>query len=316
MIAMFAKQGGFEAGVESFVPLLHLMCQIIIQAHLFFYPLPEDEEGIPPPRELTTRVASRRKCRVCWKMSAILSYLELPLTMWMTVSHLHLFRVDMLWKCAFLYLCKECYCMSVCLHRYFSHKAFRCGRGTQFALSFAGCLASQGSPIWWASKHRRHHKYCDTDRDPHSPQAFSKLYAWIGWIYVEGPMWKGVDSEFVADLQSFPELRVFELAPWLPVSCVHWAWYSAFGMGELVFVSMWSSILCQLLTLYFNVLFHDNEAEGTCKASDLPHDPLSNLFGEAYHRDHHAHPAKCKRPGLDVPYWTCIKPLKQMGVFY
>lgn len=28
----------------------------------------------------------------------------------------------------------------------------------------------QGGPLWWASKHRSHHVYCDTDaRDPHSP---------------------------------------------------------------------------------------------------------------------------------------------------
>ena len=33
--------------------------------------------------------------------------------------------------------------MSVCLHRYFSHKGFKCGRVTQFALYIGGCLASQ-----------------------------------------------------------------------------------------------------------------------------------------------------------------------------
>ena len=35
--------------------------------------------------------------------------------------------------------------MSVCLHRYFSHKGFKCGRVTQFALYIGGCLASQ---VW------------------------------------------------------------------------------------------------------------------------------------------------------------------------
>ena len=33
--------------------------------------------------------------------------------------------------------------MSTCLHRYFSHKGFKCGRVTQFGLYILGCLASQ-----------------------------------------------------------------------------------------------------------------------------------------------------------------------------
>ena len=224
--------------------------------------------------------------------------------------------MHMLWKCVLLYMCKECYSMSVCLHRYFSHKAFRCSRSVQFALSFIGCLASQGSPIWWASKHRRHHKYCDTEKDPHSPQVFSTFYAWLGWIYIEGPLGRSVDSEFVKELEAFPELQLFEIAPCLPVITVHWVWFSAFGAGELVFVSMWSSILCQLLTLYFNVIFHRNNCcDDVCKASDMPHDILSNVFGEAYHKDHHIHPSKCRRPGLDLPYWTCIMPMQRLGIF-
>ena len=61
--------------------------------------------------------------------------------------------------------------MSMCLHRYWSHKGFQCGRAVQFVLYVLGCMASQGPPLWWASKHRRHHAHCDTDEDPHSPVA-------------------------------------------------------------------------------------------------------------------------------------------------
>ena len=40
-------------------------------------------------------------------------------------------------------------CMSVCLHRYASHGAFKCGPVTSFAIEWLGCLANQGGPIWW-----------------------------------------------------------------------------------------------------------------------------------------------------------------------
>jgi hypothetical protein len=38
-------------------------------------------------------------------------------------------------------------CMSVCLHRYASHAAFKCGPATRLFLNIVGCLANQGGPI-------------------------------------------------------------------------------------------------------------------------------------------------------------------------
>merc|ERR1719352_2024244 len=115
--------------------------------------------------------------------------------------------------------------MSACLHRYFSHKGFKCGRVTQFALHVTGCLASQGPPLWWASKHRRHHAHCDTPLDPHSPVVYSDLYAWIGWAYTV-ELVKGTDEEYVQDLMRFPELAMAE----------HWCLALVLGVHALVYV--------------------------------------------------------------------------------
>lgn len=248
---------------------------------------------------------------------ASISYLELPITLCLSVWYYDLFRVHFLKPCVILYLAKECFCMSMCLHRYFAHKAFKCNRLVQFVLALLGCLASQGAPLWWASKHRRHHKYCDTVNDPHSPQAFHKMYAWMGWIYTEGPLGKGIEFEYIKDL-CVPELYALEMIPWAPVYLIHSLVFTRFGLGAMIFVSMWSSILCQLLTLYFNVAFHSEAQDKTqtCQASDIPYDVLSNIFGEAYHKHHHKYPSLRKRPGLDIPYWTCIKPMLLCGVFY
>ena len=49
-------------------------------------------------------------------------------------------------------------CMSVCMHRYASHAAFKCGRFMNIGLCILGCFANQGGPLWWASQHRCHHK--------------------------------------------------------------------------------------------------------------------------------------------------------------
>ena len=44
--------------------------------------------------------------------------------------------------------------MSVALHRYASHAAFKCGEGLSTIVIILGCLANQGGPLWWAANHR------------------------------------------------------------------------------------------------------------------------------------------------------------------
>ena len=54
-------------------------------------------------------------------------------------------------------------------HRYFSHRAFSTGRIFQFVLAFLAQTSAQRGILWWAAKHRRHHRYSDTEDDVHSP---------------------------------------------------------------------------------------------------------------------------------------------------
>jgi stearoyl-CoA desaturase (delta-9 desaturase) len=45
-----------------------------------------------------------------------------------------------------------------------------------------GYLAFEGSPIWWATIHRAHHRYTDQPLDPHSPRD-GWLHAYCGWVF-------------------------------------------------------------------------------------------------------------------------------------
>jgi len=109
-------------------------------------------------------------------------------------------------------------CMSIGLHRYFSHAAFQTSRAGQLALWMVACLAYQNGPLWWASKHRRHHKYCDTPQDPHSWTQTSFLYAWIGWAF--SPAEKEIEYEYIQKLATYPELVLLENWPLPFVPCI------------------------------------------------------------------------------------------------
>jgi fatty-acid desaturase len=67
------------------------------------------------------------------------------------------------------------------LHRFFSHGAFKCSRFTEIILGLLGILSLNGSPIFWKSIHVAHHRYTDTDKDPHSPTK-GGWNSYLGWI--------------------------------------------------------------------------------------------------------------------------------------
>ena len=60
------------------------------------------------------------------------------------------------WTALVLYLIRM-FAITGFYHRYFSHKAFKAGRGWQFVFAVVGNASAQRGPLWWASHHRHHH---------------------------------------------------------------------------------------------------------------------------------------------------------------
>lgn len=214
--------------------------------------------------------------------------------------------------------------MSVCLHRYFAHAAFKTSRGMQFVLGIVACLAYQRGPLWWASKHKRHHKHCDEEKDPHSwTQAALKhgesrgyLYAWIGWTFTAKEA--HTDWQYISKLQSsLPELLMLEWLWLVPPVFLNIMLYNSLGAVWMACMYTAPMLLCNLITLLFNVEYHPmhRPTEENCKAADNARF-LSELVGESYHSDHHVFPRKAHRPGLDLPFWLIIRPLEATGLVW
>lgn len=55
------------------------------------------------------------------------------------------------------------------LHRFFSHGHFTVARPIEYLLLWIGCMIGVGGPISYAMTHIVHHKYPDTELDPHGP---------------------------------------------------------------------------------------------------------------------------------------------------
>jgi stearoyl-CoA desaturase (delta-9 desaturase) len=139
-------------------------------------------------------------------------------------------------------------------HRYFAHRAFSTSRICQFALAFLAQTSAQRGILWWASKHRRHHRYSDTSDDVHSPVERGFLYAHVGWIFV--PRFNATDYAAVSDLTRYKELMWLDRHPYLPAALLAGlAWLIA-GWPGLAMGFFWSTVAVWHATFCVNSLAH------------------------------------------------------------
>lgn len=225
--------------------------------------------------------------------------------------------------------------MSMCLHRYFAHGAFQTSRFVQFLLAIVGALALQGGPLWWAGKHRRHHKHCNQVLDPHSPTQTSDLYAWLGWMYYETRH----DWAFIPQHLQKPEILIINLFFILPNILLTLSLVPIVGKEWALFLCYVPACIGTMASTRFNVEYHPAPAKsikvmGVClsvnkEQGDKGIGPLrldwlakrapflfEPLVGEAYHEDHHDFPRRAQRPGIDVPYLLILRPLEQLGIIW
>lgn len=73
-------------------------------------------------------------------------------------------------------------------HRLWTHRTYKAKLPLRVLLTALNTIAFQYSVIEWARDHRVHHKYCDTNADPHNPSRYCRnsptdLYALFIYIY-------------------------------------------------------------------------------------------------------------------------------------
>jgi stearoyl-CoA desaturase (delta-9 desaturase) len=192
-------------------------------------------------------------------------------------------------------------------HRYFAHRAFKTNRAFQFVLAFGGGSAGQKGALWWAANHRDHHKYTDTERDPHTPQ---KGFWWshVGWVL--SGKYNSEDLSRIEDFAKYPELMFLEKRQWLAPWTAGVASFLIGGWPGLVVGFFGSTVLLWHATFSVNSIAHiwGSRRYGTNDTSR--NNPLVAAFtlGEGWHNNHHHYPA-CARQGFywyeyDPTYWV------------
>lgn len=208
--------------------------------------------------------------------------------------------------------CLRMFAITAFYHRYFSHRTFRTSRWAQLVFAILGASSAQRGPLWWAAKHRNHHRDSDAAADPHSPIRHGFWWSHAGWFMSARHF--ATDYRRIQDFARFPELvwlnRFDIVAPVALTAalylCGWWLERTAPSLGvtglQLV---VWGFFIST------TALFH-----GTSTINSLAHligrrrydtgdDSRNNFFlalitlGEGWHNNHHKY-MSCTRQGF---YW-------------
>lgn len=69
-------------------------------------------------------------------------------------------------------------------HRLWAHRSYKASFIVRVYLMICNSMANQGSILHWARDHRVHHKYAETDHDPHDATRVF-FYAHVGWLLLK-----------------------------------------------------------------------------------------------------------------------------------
>jgi len=208
-------------------------------------------------------------------------------------------------------------------HRFFSHTTFKTNTLGRFLLLFFGAATFQKSALRWASQHRQHHQFTDTDLDPHN----SKRGFWfchVGWImlYKHNINFKNVkdlqQSRLVVHQHEYYDYWSVPAGLILPIALGFWIGHP---LGAFIMT------FCLRVSLVLNSAFLINSYAHMVGSKEFDADlsaadhwlgaVLTN--GEGYHSFHHRFPNDYRNGYLwrhwDPTKW-CIYVFSRLGLVW
>ena len=186
-------------------------------------------------------------------------------------------------------------------HRLWSHRSYDATFTYRFLLMLMNSIANQGSIYHWVRDHRTHHKFSETEADPHNAKR-GFFFAHVGWLLVKKdqkvieagkkiPMYD-LENDFAVMFQK-------KLNPFLPLfMCfVFPVLVSYHGWGEDIKHGFFvTGCLRYVMVLHFTWLVNSAAHLYGSKPYDPNINPSENQYvsyvalGEGWHNWHHKFP--------------------------
>jgi len=243
--------------------------------------------------------AEPRSIKIVWRNVILFVYLHLAAIYggWLALSSAKILTVAF----AILLYIVSALGITAGAHRLWAHRSYKAKLPLRIILAIFNTIAFQDAAMDWARDHRVHHKYSETDADPHNATR-GFFFSHVGWLLCRKHpevIAKGkqidlsdLESDIVLRLQKkyyllFMPIACFLIPTMVPMYC----W------GE-TFKNAW--FVCAMFRYAFvlNITWLVNSAAH--KWGDKPYDKAINpaqnrsvavfAFGEGWHNYHHVFP--------------------------
>lgn len=204
------------------------------------------------------------------------------------------------------YICIMMIGVSACYHRMLSHKGFTVHPTTKKIMLWFGAISCQGSPIFWVTIHRGyHHRYSDTDKDPHSP-IHGFWHSYILWMFKirDGDH----NTKYVVDLLRDNDVILFHKY------YNHILWFSNLVILLLSFDLWLYCIMLPAFLTFHSFAFQTSMSHSKkygYKNSETRDDSVNVywlwpvILGEAWHNNHHG---DAMNPNYGGRHWWELDP--------
>ncbi|XP_075974965.1 acyl-CoA Delta-9 desaturase-like [Anticarsia gemmatalis] len=256
-----------------------------------------NEDADAPP-VIVPPSAEKRVWKIVWRNVILMGMLHLG-----AVYGLYLFLFKAMWITKFfayfLYICSGLG-ITAGAHRLWAHKSYKARLPLRLLLVLFNTIAFQDAAVDWARDHRMHHKYSETDADPHNATR-GFFFAHVGWLLVrKHPQIKAKGHTIdMTDLRSDPLLR-FQKKHYMilmPLCCFILPSYIPTLWGE----TLWNgyfvcAVFRYVMVLNFTWLVNSAAHLWGIKPYDKNINPVETkpvslvVLGEGFHNYHHTFP--------------------------
>jgi stearoyl-CoA desaturase (Delta-9 desaturase) len=193
-------------------------------------------------------------------------------------------------------------------HRLFAHRTYRATWPVRLLMLSFGAAAFENSALAWASDHRLHHRYVDTDKDPYSIRRGFWYAHWIWVMESSNHPLEGVSDLLADPLVMWQHRCYFRLGAAVALLPVLLGLVVGDVWGMVVMGLLLRIVLTHHSTFLINSAAHvfgtQPYSDKTSARDNALLAPLT--FGEGFHNFHHQWPGDY-RNGIHWYQWDLAK---------
>lgn len=182
--------------------------------------------------------------------------------------------------------------LTVTLHRLVTHSTFNCNKWVERFLVILSTIGVSSSALCWTALHRKHHRYSDSPKDPHSPhyKGFSGL-----WLI----MLHNIEMRYVANLLR-RRLYIWQHDNYFAIILAYAILLFLISPFAVVYAFLVPAALFWTASACLNYFGHDVNHAVSRNSNVLK----IIMMGEGYHDNHHKNQGAKRFGKYDIGYFV------------